>query len=117
MVTCILAMFSLWKMQIHPLARRPATLGGLSFLDAGIGTSSSPDTINENGLDLFHRGVLLNDGVRWDISLVERAKYERYSQIEGWPLVVVWMTLCLGDRRKRGLTLGAVQIGSLRGKI
>jgi len=89
------------------------------FLDAGIATSLSQDD-QQNLLDLF-RAVLLNDGATAGRLMVERAKYERCSQVEGgveaFASGVNDIVSEFHDRRKRGLTLGAVRIGSLLGQV
>lgn len=85
------------------------------FLDAGIATSLSPDD-QKNLRDLF-RAVILNEGETAGRLMVERAKYERCSQIEGevdkFARGIGEIVSEFHDRRKEGLTLGAVRIGSL----
>jgi aarF domain-containing kinase len=90
------------------------------FLDAGIATSLSPQG-QANLRDLF-RAVVLNDGETAGRLMVERARYERCSQIEGG---VEAFSKGISDivaefhdhRKKKGLTLGAVRIGELLGKV
>lgn len=89
------------------------------FLDAGIANSLSRDD-QRNLMDLF-RAVLLNDGNRAGRLMVERAKYERCSQVPGgidaFAKGVEDIVSEFHDRRKQGLTLGAVRIGSLLGRV
>jgi aarF domain-containing kinase len=90
------------------------------FLDAGIATSLSPQG-QANLRDLF-RAVVLNDGETAGRLMVERARYERCSQVEGG---VEAFSKGISDivaefhdhRKKGGLTLGAVRIGELLGKV
>lgn len=89
------------------------------FLDAGIVTSL--DTNDQKNLkDLFH-AVILNDGHRAGRLMVERAKYERCSQTEGgveaFANGVAEIVEEFHDRRKQGLTLGVVRIGTLLSKV
>ena len=85
------------------------------ILDAGIATSLSPND-KKNLRDLF-RAVILNDGERAGRLMVERARHESCSQIEGgvdlFAKGVHNIVAEFHDRRQRGLTLGAVRIGSL----
>ena len=89
------------------------------FLDAGISNSLSPND-QQNLTDLF-RAVIFNDGNRAGRLMVERAKYERCSQIEGgidnFALGVQDIVSEFHDRRKEGLTLGAVRSGSLLTRV
>lgn len=89
------------------------------FLDAGICNSLSP-TDQKNLKDLF-RAVIFNDGHRAGVLMVERAKYERCSQVPGgveaFASGVADIVSEFHDRRKEGLTLGAVRIGSLLGRV
>lgn len=89
------------------------------FLDAGIANSLSP-TDQRNLRDLF-RAVIFNDGKRAGRLMVERAKYERCSQVPGgveaFSNGVGDIVSEFHDRRKEGLTLGAVRIGSLLGRV
>lgn len=89
------------------------------FLDAGIATSLGPND-QRNLRDLF-RAVILNDGNSAGRLMVERAKYERCSQVEGgvdaFAKGVEDIVSEFHDRRKQGLTLGAVRIGSLLSRV
>jgi aarF domain-containing kinase len=89
------------------------------FIDAGIATSLSPND-QKNLRDLF-RAVILNDGNSAGRLMVERAKYERCSQVEGgvdaFAKGVEEIVSEFHDRRKQGLTLGAVRIGSLLSRV
>jgi aarF domain-containing kinase len=89
------------------------------FLDAGIATSLGP-VEQKNLIDLF-RAVILNDGYMAGKLLVERAKHERCSEIEGgvdnFSRGVAELVSEFHDNRKNGLTLGAVRIGSLLSRV
>jgi aarF domain-containing kinase len=89
------------------------------FLDAGIANSLSP-TDQRNLRDLF-RAVIFNDGHRAGRLMVERAKYERCSQVPGgveaFANGVADIVSEFHDRRREGLTLGAVRIGSLLSRV
>ena len=89
------------------------------FLDAGIATSLSENE-RRNLKDLF-RAVILNDGNQAGRLMVERAKYERCSQVEGgvdaFASGVEAIVSEFHDRRKQGLTLGAVRIGGLLSQV
>lgn len=89
------------------------------FLDAGIATSLSPND-QRNLLDLF-RAVILNDGNRAGRLMVERARYERCSEkpggVEAFAGGIEALVAEFHDRRKQGLTLGAVRIGSLLSRV
>lgn len=89
------------------------------FLDAGIATSLSPDD-RRNLHDLF-RAVILNDGDHAGRLMVERAKSERCSSVEGgvdaFASGIRELVSEFHDCRKNGLTLGAVRIGSLLGRV
>lgn len=89
------------------------------ILDAGIATSLNP-TERMNLRDLF-RAVILNDGNTAGRLMVERAKYERCSQVEGgteaFAKGVEDIVSEFHDNRKAGLTLGAVRIGSLLSRV
>lgn len=89
------------------------------FLDAGIANSLSRDD-QRNLIDLF-RAVIFNDGNRAGRLMVERAKYERCSQVPGgvdaFAKGVEDIVSEFHDRRKEGLTLGAVRIGSLLSRV
>lgn len=88
-------------------------------MDAGISNSLSPND-QQNLKDLF-RAVIFNEGEKAGRLMVERAKYERCSQVPGG---VDAFAKGVGDivsefhgRRKEGLTLGAVRIGGLLGRV
>eukprot|EP00978_Attheya_sp_CCMP212_P004709 scaffold10348_cov54-Attheya_sp.AAC.2 len=89
------------------------------FLDAGIATSLSP-TDQRNLRDLF-RAIIFNNGNQAGRFMVERAKYERCSQVEGgvdaFAKGIEDIVSEFHDRRKKGLTLGAVRIGSLLSQV
>lgn len=89
------------------------------FLDAGIANSLSRDD-QRNLIDLF-RAVIFNDGNRAGRLMVERAKYERCTQVPGgvdaFAKGVEDIVSEFHDRRKEGLTLGAVRIGSLLSRV
>lgn len=99
--------------------RKNTTKRTIALLDAGIATSLSPSD-QRNLIDLF-RAVILNDGANAGRLMVERAKYERCSQTEGcvdaFATGVDDIVSEFHDRRKRGLTLGAVRIGSLLAQV
>lgn len=88
-------------------------------MDAGIANSLSRDD-QRNLIDLF-RAVIFNDGNRAGRLMVERAKYERCSQVPGgvdaFAKGVEDIVSEFHDRRKEGLTLGAVRIGSLLSRV
>lgn len=89
------------------------------FLDAGLAISLSPND-RRNLVDLF-RAVILNEGEEAGRLMVERARYERCSQVEGgveaFSKGVGQLVNEFHDNRKKGLTLGAVRIGSLLGRV
>eukprot|EP00532_Pseudo-nitzschia_australis_P008436 CAMPEP_0168164238 /NCGR_PEP_ID=MMETSP0139_2-20121125/828_1 /TAXON_ID=44445 /ORGANISM="Pseudo-nitzschia australis, Strain 10249 10 AB" /LENGTH=502 /DNA_ID=CAMNT_0008081237 /DNA_START=322 /DNA_END=1828 /DNA_ORIENTATION=- len=80
------------------------------FLDAGIAISLTPND-QRNLIDLF-RAVVFNNGERAGRLMVERAKYERCSKspggIELFSEGIGEIVSEFHDRRKEGLTLGAV---------
>jgi aarF domain-containing kinase len=88
-------------------------------LDAGISNSLSPDD-QRNLRDLF-RAVIFNDGERAGRLMVERAKYERCSQVPGgtdaFAKGVEEIVSEFHGRRKEGLTLGAIRIGGLLSRV
>eukprot|EP00536_Pseudo-nitzschia_multiseries_P012801 jgi/Psemu1/298226/fgenesh1_pm.508_\ len=95
------------------------TKRSIVFLDAGIAISLTPND-RRNLIDLF-RAVVFNDGKRAGRLMVERAKYERCSKTPGG---VDMFSEGIGaivsefhDRRKEGLTLGAVRIGVLLRRV
>ena len=89
------------------------------FLDAGLAVSLSPND-RRNLVDLF-RAVILNEGEEAGRLMVERARYERCSQVEGgveaFSKGVGQLVSEFHDNRKKGLTLGAVRIGSLLARV
>jgi aarF domain-containing kinase len=89
------------------------------FLDAGISTSLGSND-QKNLIDLF-RAVIFNDGNRAGRLMVERAKHERCSQVEGcvdaFADGINDIVSEFHDRRKEGLTLGAVRIGVLLSRV
>eukprot|EP00571_Detonula_confervacea_P010934 CAMPEP_0172304412 /NCGR_PEP_ID=MMETSP1058-20130122/5831_1 /TAXON_ID=83371 /ORGANISM="Detonula confervacea, Strain CCMP 353" /LENGTH=711 /DNA_ID=CAMNT_0013015639 /DNA_START=87 /DNA_END=2222 /DNA_ORIENTATION=+ len=89
------------------------------FLDAGIATSLQPNDRN-NLLDLF-KAVVVNDGYSAGQLMVERARYERCTSILGgkhaFASGVSDIVSDFHDRRKQGLTLGAVRVGALLGQV
>ena len=88
-------------------------------MDAGIAISLSPND-QRNLIDLF-RAVVFNDGNRAGRLMVERAKYERCSErpggIDMFSEGVGEIVSEFHDRRKEGLTLGAVRIGVLLSRV
>jgi len=95
------------------------TKHSIVFLDAGIAISLSPND-QKNLIDLF-RAVIFNDGNRAGRLMVERAKHERCSQVEGcvdaFSEGIADIVSDFHDRRKEGLTLGAVRIGVLLSRV
>ncbi|KAL7578232.1 hypothetical protein ACA910_012654 [Epithemia clementina (nom. ined.)] len=90
------------------------------FLDAGIASSLSPND-QRNLLDLF-RAVILNQGYDAGRLMVERARYERCSQVPGGVDafsrgIENIVSEFHDNRKKEGLSLGAVRIGSLLGRV
>jgi aarF domain-containing kinase len=89
------------------------------FLDAGIAISLSPND-QRNLIDLF-RAVIFNDGNRAGRLMVERAKHERCSQVDdcvdAFASGIADIVSDFHDRRKEGLTLGAVRIGVLLSRV
>ena len=89
------------------------------FLDAGIANSLGP-VEKVNLMDLF-RAVIFNDGYRAGQLMVERAKYERCSKTEnGTHLFASGIDDIVKEfheRRKEGLTLGAVRVGQLLSRV
>ena len=89
------------------------------FLDAGIVTSLSRSD-QQNLKDLF-KAVVLNDGDKAGRLMVERAKYETCSNIDGgtdqFAQGMSKIVQEFHNRRDRGLTLGAVQIASLISRV
>jgi aarF domain-containing kinase len=79
----------------------------------------NPDD-QRNLKDLF-RAVLLNNGRQAGRLMIERAKYERCSQLPGgvdeFANGIEQLVSEFHDRRKEGLTLGAVRIGSLLSRV
>lgn len=97
----------------------PSRRRKIVFLDAGIATSLSP--VDQRNLKDLFRAVLLNDGNTAGRLMVERAGYERCSQMEGgveaFASGIQELVSEFHDRRKEGLTLGAVCIGSLLSRV
>jgi aarF domain-containing kinase len=89
------------------------------FLDAGIANSLGP-VEKVNLMDLF-RAVIFNNGYRAGELMVERAKYERCSQTKnGTHLFASGIDDIVKEfheRRKEGLTLGAVRVGQLLSRV
>ena len=89
------------------------------FLDAGIATKLGKSDLN-NLKDLF-KAVILNDGAKAGRLMVERARYERCTQTEGglenFSDGIEKIVSIFHDRRKQGLTLGVVRIGSLLSEV
>jgi aarF domain-containing kinase len=89
------------------------------FLDAGIATSLNKRD-QTNLKDLF-RAILLNDGALAGRLMVERARYENCSSKEGgveaFSQGIADIVTEFHTRRKEGLTLGVVRIGSLLGQV
>ncbi|GAX10447.1 hypothetical protein FisN_21Lh145 [Fistulifera solaris] len=90
------------------------------LLDAGIAFSLDPND-QRNLRDLF-RAVVLNDGETAGRLMVERAKYERCSEMEGgieaFAAEMQSIVEEFHNRRKGGgLTFGSVRIGSLLNRV
>ncbi|GKY95404.1 hypothetical protein MPSEU_000501900 [Mayamaea pseudoterrestris] len=89
------------------------------FLDAGIATELGEND-RKNLFDLF-KAVITNNGAEAGRLMVERAKHERCSQMEGgveaFATGIGEIVSEFHDRRKNGLTLGAVRIGSLLSRV
>ena len=89
------------------------------FLDCGIVTQLSEND-RRNLRDLI-KAVILNNGQEAGRLMVERAKYETCSQVEGgieqFSKGVGEIVSDFHDRRKEGLTLGAVRIGALLARV
>jgi aarF domain-containing kinase len=85
------------------------------FLDAGI--AFQLDTEAQRNLKDLFRAVVTNEGKEAGRLMVERAKYERCSSVPGgveaFSNGIGEIVSEFHDRRKDGLTLGAVRIGSL----
>jgi len=89
------------------------------FLDCGIVTTLNKED-KQNLKDLF-KAIITNDGVKAGRLMVERAKYERCSQMKGgielFSEGVGEIVSEFHDRRKQGLTLGVVRIGTLLSRV
>ncbi|KAL7536623.1 hypothetical protein ACHAXR_007289 [Thalassiosira sp. AJA248-18] len=89
------------------------------FLDAGIATSLKPND-RKNLHDLF-KAVVLNDGYTAGLLMVERARFERCTTVpsgkHAFASGVADIVAQFHDRRKQGLTLGAVRVGALLGQM
>jgi aarF domain-containing kinase len=100
-------------------SNRNETKYTITFLDAGIATSLKPND-RKNLRDLF-KAVVLNDGYTAGKLMVERARFERCSSIPGckekFASGLQDIVSEFHDRRKQGLTLGAVRVGSLLAKV
>jgi len=94
--------------------KRNETKYMITFLDAGIATSLQPND-RKNLRDLF-KAVVLNDGYTAGALMIERARFERCSSIPGGKEKFA-SGVQFHDRRKQGLTLGAVRIGTLLAKV
>ena len=70
--------------------------------------------------DLF-KAIVLNDGYTAGKLMIERARYQRCTEIPNgkhdFSCGVADIVSEFHDRRKQGLTLGAVNIGSLLGQV
>ena len=91
----------------------------ITFLDAGIATTLKPND-RKNLHDLF-KAVVFNDGYTAGTLMIERARFERCSSIPGgkekFASGVQDIVSEIHDKRKEGLTLGAVSIGALLAKV
>mmetsp|Transcript_28175 Transcript_28175/g.45732 ORF Transcript_28175/g.45732 Transcript_28175/m.45732 type:complete len:562 (+) Transcript_28175:53-1738(+) len=91
----------------------------ITFLDAGIATTLQPND-RKNLRDLF-KAVVFNDGYTAGTLMIERARFERCSSIPGgkekFASGVQDVISEFHDKRKQGLTLGAVSIGALLAKV
>ena len=91
----------------------------ITFVDAGIATSLQPND-RKNLYDLF-KAVVFNDGYTAGTLMIERARFERCSSIPGgrekFASGVQDIISEFHDKRKQGLTLGAVNIGALLAKV
>lgn len=89
------------------------------FLDAGIVTTLNNND-QQNLKDLF-KAVILNNGEEAGRLMVERARFERCSCTKGGIEIfskgIADIVSDFHDRRKHGLTLGVVCIGSLLGRV
>lgn len=85
------------------------------FLDAGIATSLSPED-QRNLRDLF-KAIIFNEGNQAGRLMVERAKYEQCEDIDAFARGVEEIVAEFHDRRKEGLTLGAVRVGGLLSRV
>ena len=85
------------------------------FLDAGISTSLSPND-QRNLRDLF-KAIIFNEGYQAGRLMVERAKYEQCKDVDAFARGVEGIVAEFHDRRKSGLTLGAVRVGGLLSRV
>lgn len=89
------------------------------FLDAGIAMSLNP--IDRQNLHDLFKAVVLNDGYTAGSLMVERARFERCSSIPGgkhaFATGIGDIVSEFHDRSKQGLTLGAVRVGTLLGRV
>jgi len=106
---------------VRPTPDAPLRGYTLVFLDAGLATSLRPND-RKNLRDLF-KAVVLNDGYAAGELMVERARHERCTSLPGgggkhaFATGVAEIVAEFHDRRKQGLTLGAVRVGALLGKV
>ena len=103
----------------HSTNTNPETKRKIVFLHAGIAMSLNPND-RRNLHDLF-RAVILNAGNEAGRLMVERAQYERCSAMPGgvdaFAAGIEDLVSEFHVRRKEGLTLGAVRIGSLLSRV
>ena len=89
------------------------------FLDAGIAMSLEQRD-QQNLHDLF-KAVVLNDGYTAGSLMVDRARYEHCSSIPGgkhaFATGIEDIVADFHENSKKGLTLGAVRVGSLLGRV
>lgn len=89
------------------------------FLDAGIVTELNKKDL-QNLKDLF-KAVILNDGEKCGRLMVERAAYERCSQVEGgveaFAKGIGDIVSEFHDRRKEGLILSKVRVANLLSRV
>jgi len=118
------SIMSWWSQLIHPEKKSSETQKvnmkrSIVFLDAGIANSLERED-QHNLADLF-RAVILNEGDRAGRLMVERAKFERCSQVPGgvdaFAKGIGEIVSDFHDRRNEGLTLGTAQVGSLLARV
>lgn len=112
-------LLSKWNVRFATVPENRSSKLQIVFLDAGIAMSLSPND-QRNLLDLF-RAVILNDGNQAGRLMVERARYERCTETPGGVDAFARGIEDLVDEfhvsRQKGLTLGAVRIGSLLSRV